>query len=154
MIFYEEIWSCEFTEVDMNIQWVCQQNYHHHHHQQRHMIMIIIMMMMMMMMIIIIIIIIIIKLKADVDLLHHTNTDAYNVFLRLITLPGSMFPTLYKQQCGSFYISQESELWKSWHNKVCFAKCICCFRDDFPKNYGQNHCPRMQKVHFQLTCIA
>ena len=60
--------------------------------------------------IIIIIIIIIIKLKADVDLLHHTNTDAYNVFLRLITLPGSMFPTLYKQQCGSFYISQESEL--------------------------------------------
>ena len=60
--------------------------------------------------IIIIIIIIIIKLKADVDLLHHTDTDAYNVFLRLITLPGSTFPTLYKQQCGSFYVSQESEL--------------------------------------------
>ena len=52
--------------------------------------------------IVIIIIIIIIKLKADVDLLHHTNTDAYNVFLRLITLPGSMFPTLYKSSAGPF----------------------------------------------------
>ena len=74
------------------------------------MIMIIIMIIIAIVIVIIIIIIIIIKLKADVDLLHHTNTDAYNVFLRLITLPGSMFPTLYKQQCGSFYISQESEL--------------------------------------------
>ena len=74
------------------------------------MIMIIIMIIIAIVIVIIIIIIITIKLKADVDLLHHTNTDAYNVFLRLITLPGSMFPTLYKQQCGSFYISQESEL--------------------------------------------
>ena len=23
----------------------------------------------------------------------------------------------------------------------------------FSRNFGQNHCPRMQKVHFQFTCV-
>ena len=34
------------------------------------------------------------------------------------------------------------------------AECLYLHRDDFPKQYGQNHGPRMQKVHFRLMCVA
>ena len=86
MIFYEEIWSCELTEVDMNIQSVCQQNYHHHHQQQHHMIMIIIMIIIAIVIIIIIIInsiIILILLYDSLKLMwtcYITQTQTHTMF--------------------------------------------------------------------------
>ena len=31
----------------------------------------------------------------------------------------------------------------------CVDKCHYSYRDDLPENLPKNHCPRMQKVHFQ-----
>ena len=36
-----------------------------------------------------------------------------------------------------------------WRHHICIDKCHYSYRDDLPENLPKNHCPRMQKVHFQ-----
>ena len=37
---------------------------------------------------------------------------------------------------------------------ICISKSLYSCRGDLTKKYGQNHCPRMQKVHFWLLSVA
>ena len=40
-----------------------------------------------------------------------------------------------------------------WRYHICIAKCLYPYGEDLPQKFGQNHCPRMQKVDFRLTCL-
>ena len=43
---------------------------------------------------------------------------------------------------------------KPWCYQICIANYFYSERDDLLENFVQNHGPRLQKVHFRLTCVS
>ena len=49
----------------------------------------------------------------------------------------------WKQDLFPFYMP--------WRHHICIDKSHYSYRDDLPENLPNNHCPRMQKVHFRWS---